>query len=103
MKKPLPFALLLAALPADAPQHRLPFDELLRLFQLATLDFVRWMIVNRFSNEKPEAMAARAAASPIDINQGEYRRSLARLGWPLDLAQQFLPLAESAQLGVPRA
>ena len=34
-------AAFLAALPDGAPQHRLPFDELMRLFQLATLDFVR--------------------------------------------------------------
>ena len=61
------------------------------------------MIVNRFAAEKPEAVAARAAASPVDINQGEYRRSFARLGWLLGLAEAFLPLAESGQLGAPRS
>jgi hypothetical protein len=80
-------------------QQQYPFSELLRLFQLATLDYVRWALSYRLTSETPSAMAMRAAAHPIDVNQGEYRRSLFRLGWLLQLAERFLPLAESGELG----
>jgi|EP01046_Picozoa_sp_COSAG06_P008020 hypothetical protein len=48
-------------------------------------------------------MQIRAERVPVDVNTGEWRRSQRRLSWLLQLTEEFLPLAESATLGVPLA
>ena len=77
-----------------------PYPETRRLFMLAALDYVRWCFAYRLVDETPRAYKRRAAAEPRDINQGEYRRSFRRLRYLCDLAEQFLPYAESGALGV---
>ena len=77
------------------------FQEHMRLFQLALLDYMRWAISYRLPSETPQKMAQRAAAVPVDANQGEYRRSPKRLSWLLAKVAAFLPAAESGALGVP--
>ena len=76
-----------------------PFEEHLRLFKLATLDYMRWALSYRMPSETPEKMKARAEAVPVDANQGEYRRSLERISWLLERVEEFLPVAESGDLG----
>ena len=93
-----------AALPEEQRQGRLwPIEEHMRLFQLAALDYMRWAISYRLPSETPAKMRERASAVPLDLNQGEYRRSLKRLSWLLQLVAGFLPAAESGALGEPRA
>ncbi|KAH8071958.1 DUF1679-containing protein [Aureococcus anophagefferens] len=77
-----------------------PYPETRRLFMLAALDYVRWCFAYRLVDETPKAYKRRAAADPKDVNQGEYRRSFRRLRSLCDLAEQFLPYAESGALGV---
>ena len=77
-----------------------PYPETRRLFMLAALDYVRWCFAYRLVDETPGAYKRRAAAEPRDVNQGEYRRSFRRLRYLCDLAEQFLPYAESGALGV---
>ncbi|KAK7254922.1 hypothetical protein SO694_00137080 [Aureococcus anophagefferens] len=77
-----------------------PYPETRRLFMLAALDYVRWCFAYRLVDETPKAYKRRAAADPKDVNQGEYRRSFRRLRYLCDLAEQFLPYAESGALGV---
>merc|ERR1712216_567334 len=43
------------------------FEELLRLFKIATLDLVRWAICARLHQETPQKFRERAAAQPLNI------------------------------------
>jgi len=94
-------AAFVAALPEEARMKAWPIEEHMRLFQLVTLDYMRWAISYRLGNETPQKMAERANAVPVDANQGEYRRSVKRLSWLLQLVVAFLPAAESGALGAP--
>lgn len=90
--------------PKQGPGLHWPLEETVRLFKLTLLDYMRWALAYRLVSpqESPEQMikrAAAAAATPPDVNAGEYRRSPARLSWLLKLAAEFLPLAESGALG----
>ena len=74
-----------ASLPAALRGRPWPLAEAVRLFRLATLDYMRWAIAYRLVEETPAAMRARAEAVPVDVNQGEYRRSERRLSWLLQV------------------
>merc|ERR1711937_922014 len=65
-----------------------PFEELLRLFKIAVLDLCRWAICACLHRETPQKFRSRAAAQPLDIQVGEWRRSFSRLGWMLQLAEE---------------
>ena len=59
------------ALPAQLreQQHLWPLDEQLRLFRLATLDYMRWGLSYRLPDETPAKLEQRASADEVDVNQ----------------------------------
>eukprot|EP00933_Yihiella_yeosuensis_P036488 TRINITY_DN30243_c0_g1_i1.p1 TRINITY_DN30243_c0_g1~~TRINITY_DN30243_c0_g1_i1.p1 ORF type:complete len:408 (+),score=52.62 TRINITY_DN30243_c0_g1_i1:26-1249(+) len=72
------------------------YDEFLRDFKVATLDYVRWAFGRALIAETPEKYRERA--EKVDPNLGYFRRSAARVEWLLTLVETFLPEAENGNL-----
>ena len=75
-----------------------PFPDTHRLFMLALLDYMRWAWSYRLVDENPFLYRQRQKGE-VDVNCGAYRRSFKRLKVLCDLAEAFLPGAESGALG----
>ena len=75
-----------------------PFPDTHRLFMLALLDYMRWAWSYRLVDENPFLYRQRQKGG-ADTNCGAYRRSFKRLKVLCDLAEAFLPGAESGALG----
>ena len=69
-----------------------PFSQLEKDFELATLDFARWVMGCRLGGETPEKYAKRRA--DVDPNLGTYRRSEVVMKLLMSLVQEFLPRVE---------
>ncbi len=68
--------------------------DLKRDFQLAVLDFVRWVVPARLANETPEKYEARRNKLPWDLNMGAYRRSSSMMHFLMTLTKEYLVEAE---------
>eukprot|EP00927_Polykrikos_kofoidii_P068014 TRINITY_DN63423_c0_g1_i1.p1 TRINITY_DN63423_c0_g1~~TRINITY_DN63423_c0_g1_i1.p1 ORF type:complete len:433 (-),score=71.17 TRINITY_DN63423_c0_g1_i1:93-1352(-) len=73
-----------------------PFEELVREFKIAGLDFMRWLTVARLSDVTPQKMAA--AAETIDINRGTWSRSRTRMVWIWKRTEEFLSCLDELNL-----
>lgn len=71
----------------------LSYDELQYQFQLATIDYVRWIMACRLPGETPAKFAKRR--EEMDPNLGSYRRSEGMMLWLLSRVEEFLPLVEA--------
>lgn len=78
----------------DVPDY--PFEEFLRDFKVATLDYTRWMFSVRLVGDTPEKF--NKLANNVDVNLGYFRRHHPRVMWLLRLVEEFLPDAENGVL-----
>merc|ERR1712184_224410 len=65
-----------------------PYEQMEREFKIAGLDFMRWITAARFVGFTPEKM--RAANENVDINRGMWIRSIRRMVWIWQRAEEFL-------------
>ncbi len=75
------------------PAQHTTYEELTYHFQLATIDYVRWIMACRLPGDTPAKFAKRK--EEMDPNLGSYRRSEAMMIWLLSTVENFLPKVEA--------
>eukprot|EP00929_Paragymnodinium_shiwhaense_P091129 TRINITY_DN51170_c0_g1_i1.p1 TRINITY_DN51170_c0_g1~~TRINITY_DN51170_c0_g1_i1.p1 ORF type:complete len:426 (-),score=60.19 TRINITY_DN51170_c0_g1_i1:171-1448(-) len=74
------------------------YDDLLRDFKLSAMDFLRWLSGARLGGFTPEKLAANALPEKVDINRGIWSRSVVRIKWLYQRAEEAVEEAEQGRL-----
>jgi len=72
-----------------------PYEAFREDFQLALLDFMRWMVPARMRGERPAAYKKRQECPTWDLNMGAYRRSAVMMQFLMERVGDYLPVAEA--------
>ena len=75
------------------------FAQLQEDFQLALLDYVRWIMACRLPGSTPASFAK--CKAEMNLNLGAYRRSEPLVKWLFSKVAEYLPLVEK-RFGIPQ-